>query len=180
MKNRTKEKSEPMDDALQPEAIEDDTYLFGAMPILQHQNGGRCRKVKVDFATLAFRWKPAYGYPLEKINGQPALSMKKYHAWATSYGFGDLAPEKITEEMLHAEARRQRIAKMPDRLLDGINEISEVVNKAPHTVMDWQRSYVDCPIKKTGRNYSVMLRALCIFMNENGITWGRGQGGTTV
>ena len=180
MKNKTKEKNMPMDVALQPEALEEDTYIFGAMNIEQFQNGGVGKQKRIGFPTLAFRWKPANGYPLERINGQPALSMKKYHAWTIYCGVHNIAPEKITEEMLQANAQRKRISSMPDRLLKDINEICEIVNKDRHIVMDWQRTYVECPIKKTGRNYSVMLRALYLWMIDNNIIWGRGHGGFTV
>lgn len=131
---------------------------------------------KKSFVTL-LDWRAGYEMPLKKRGGFPSLDMAEFKAWANEYGVADIDPKKITNDQLEVAARRKRFAEMEDRPLNNIDEICEFTDKDKALIISWNKSYMDCPIKKTDRIYSVNTRPLCVWLNKHGIEFGRGHHG---
>jgi hypothetical protein len=130
---------------------------------------------KRTFAEI-LRIKQNYELPIVKEGGFPVLHMGAFLRWKAEYEIQDVPPHLITISLLEPIAKKQRLKKMEDKALTGIDEICQYTDKPREIIIRWVKTYLDCPIKTIDRVYSVGTRALCVWMNENGISWGKGHG----
>jgi hypothetical protein len=117
-------------------------------------------------------WKTAYDLPLEKQNGFPALSMKKFQKWAEERCVADVNPKNITTTDLETYRKKMSLLELPSRPLDRIQAISAFVGYPQHIVLAWQKDFVDCPITKSARKYQVDSRELLVWMFKSNIQMG--------
>jgi hypothetical protein len=113
--------------------------------------------------------------PIENINGFPAISPDKLSIWMAENGFTSSDPKTITLETLNRNREKRRIEQLPDRQLNGINEIIDYFGFPQDIIVDFFKLYETCPIQRLGRVYRVSIRVMAMWLFENHITWGHNR-----